>query len=48
MVEKGIKNYIEWCSHRTKRLDVGQRYDDTVYIAYIVHTAYIVDIVLCS
>ena len=37
MVEKGVKNYIEWCSQRTKRLDFGQRYDDIVYIVYIVH-----------
>ena len=42
MVEKSLKNYIEWCPQRTKRSDFGQRYDGTVYIVYIVHIVYIV------
>ena len=27
-VEKSAKNYSEWSSQRTKRLDFGARYDD--------------------
>ena len=27
MVEKSVKNYIEWSSQRTKRLDFGPCYD---------------------
>ena len=45
MVEKGVKNNIEWYSQRTKRLDVGQRYEDIVYIVYIVHILYVVHLV---
>ena len=45
MVEKSVKNYIEWCPQRAKRLDFGQRYDDIVYIVYIIHIVYIVYIV---
>ena len=26
MVDKGVKNYIEWCSQNTKRLNCGQLY----------------------
>ena len=30
MVEKSVKNYIEWFSQRTKRLVVGPSYEDTM------------------
>ena len=39
-VEKSVKNYIEWSSQRTKRLDFGSRYDDIVHIVYNVYNAY--------
>ena len=45
MVEKSVKNYIEWYSQSTKRLDFGQRYDDIVYVVHILHIVYIVHIV---
>ena len=34
MVKKSVKNYIEWCSQSTKRLIVGQRYEDISVISY--------------
>ena len=46
MVEKSVKNYIEWSSQSTKRLNFGQRYDDIVYVVHIVHIVYIVHLVL--
>ena len=33
MGKKSVKNYIEWCSQRTKRLDFGPRYDDIMISA---------------
>ena len=33
MVEKSVKNYIEWYSQNTKRLNFGQRYEDIIVIA---------------
>ena len=34
MVEKSVKNYIEWCFQNTKRLDFGQRYEDIMILSY--------------
>ena len=34
MVEKSVKNYIEWCSQNAKRLIFGQRYEDIIVIPY--------------
>ena len=34
MVEKSVKNYIEWCSQNTKRLNFGQRYEDIIVKSY--------------
>ena len=41
MVKKGVKNYIEWCSQRTTRLEFCRRYDDIVHIVYIAYIVYI-------
>ena len=45
MVEKSVKNYIEWCSRSTKRLGLGRRYDDIMilYTVYTVYSVYTVD-----
>ena len=34
MVEESVKNYIEWCSQNTKRLNFGQRHEDIIVISY--------------
>ena len=34
MVEKSVKNYIEWCPQSTQRLNCGQRYEDMIVISY--------------
>ena len=34
MVEKSVKNYIEWCSQRLKRLHVSQLYEDIIVKSY--------------
>ena len=34
MVKKSVKNYIEWCSQSTTRLNLGHCYDDDIVISY--------------
>ena len=37
MDKNSVKNYIEWCSQRTKRLDFGPRYDDNILFGFLVN-----------
>ena len=38
--KKSVESYIEWCSQSTKRLNLCQRYEDTIVISYY-------DIMIC-